>query len=484
MAAARGSAVCGRLRRRYAPRGRGRRWCWRASCWCCPGAGSRRRPRAFMLRERVASAACRRASAGCRFEQISPQLAIAVVAAEDQRFPQHNGFDFDAIERALEESAPQAAGRLHDLAAGREEPLPVAGPQLRAQGARGLAHRLHRGAVAEAAHPRGVSEHGRVRARRVRRGAASEHLLREARAASSTLGEASLLAAALPSPKRSSRAKPSDVPAAARAAEIEARCAPARRQRLSCAPLSGPRGGLAVKKLTVRDAAALLNVSEKSVYRWIKQGVLPAYRVNDQYRINRAELLEWATARKMHVSPEIFAEPENDAEPAPTLEDALRAGGIHYRVGGHDKPSALQRRGRHPRPARRRRSRVPVPGPARARGARVDGSRGWHRDSARAQSDRAAPLAPDRDAVLPRAPRRLRRAGRSAGHRALHAHQPDRPRSISICCRVWPSPCASRASRRRCARRPPATRFTARCTPPRRRWSRSERSAIPEPARG
>src|SRR5262245_11428663 len=35
--------------------------------------------------------------------QISPQLAIAVVAAEDQRFPEHNGFDFDAIGRALGE---------------------------------------------------------------------------------------------------------------------------------------------------------------------------------------------------------------------------------------------------------------------------------------------------------------------------------------------------------------------------------------------
>jgi PTS system nitrogen regulatory IIA component len=97
-----------------------------------------------------------------------------------------------------------------------------------------------------------------------------------------------------------------------------------------------------VKKLTVRDAAALLNASEKSVYRWIKQGLLPAYRINDQYRINRAELLEWATARKLHVSPEIFAEPESEGAPTPTLEDALRAGGIHYRVGGHDKASVLR----------------------------------------------------------------------------------------------------------------------------------------------
>ena len=31
---------------------------------------------------------------------ISPQLALAVVAAEDQNFARHHGFDFDAIERA------------------------------------------------------------------------------------------------------------------------------------------------------------------------------------------------------------------------------------------------------------------------------------------------------------------------------------------------------------------------------------------------
>lgn len=97
-----------------------------------------------------------------------------------------------------------------------------------------------------------------------------------------------------------------------------------------------------MKKLTVREAAAFLGSSEKSVYRWIKGGRLPAYRINDQYRINRAELLEWATVHKLHVSPEIFAEPESEGIPSPALEDALRAGGIHYRVGGRDKESVLR----------------------------------------------------------------------------------------------------------------------------------------------
>src|SRR6266566_10146735 len=94
-------------------------------------------------------------------------------------------------------------------------------------------------------------------------------------------------------------------------------------------------------KLTVRDAARLLSVSEKSVYRWIKQGVIPVYQINDQYRFNRAELLEWATSRKISVSPEIFAEPEGGETPPPSLSEALRAGGVHYRVAGTDKASVL-----------------------------------------------------------------------------------------------------------------------------------------------
>ncbi len=94
-------------------------------------------------------------------------------------------------------------------------------------------------------------------------------------------------------------------------------------------------------KLTVRDAAKILSVSEKTIYRWIKQGVIPAYQISDQYRFNRAELLEWATSRKICVSPEIFAEPEGEVTPMPGLLDALRGGGIYYRIGGTDKASVL-----------------------------------------------------------------------------------------------------------------------------------------------
>ncbi len=94
--------------------------------------------------------------------------------------------------------------------------------------------------------------------------------------------------------------------------------------------------------LTVKDIARLLSVSEKTVYRWINQGELPAYQVHEQYRFNRAEILEWATSRKIPVSPEIFAEPETSGVQMPSLFEALQNGGVNYRVDGADKWGVLK----------------------------------------------------------------------------------------------------------------------------------------------
>lgn len=95
-------------------------------------------------------------------------------------------------------------------------------------------------------------------------------------------------------------------------------------------------------QITVKDAASLLNVSEKTIYRWIRLEVMPVYRVNEQFRFNRAELLEWATSRRIQISPDIFLEGETSKDPLPTLADALKSGGVAYRVVGHDKPSVLR----------------------------------------------------------------------------------------------------------------------------------------------
>jgi PTS system nitrogen regulatory IIA component len=95
-------------------------------------------------------------------------------------------------------------------------------------------------------------------------------------------------------------------------------------------------------QLSVKDAAGILNVSEKTIYRWIKQEVVPVYRINEQFRFNRAELLEWATSRRIQVSPDIFLEGDKSNVPLPSLQDALKAGGVAYRIGGNDQMSVLR----------------------------------------------------------------------------------------------------------------------------------------------
>lgn len=93
--------------------------------------------------------------------------------------------------------------------------------------------------------------------------------------------------------------------------------------------------------LSVKDAARLLNVSDKTIYRWIKQELIPAYRVSGQHRFNQSELLEWATSRRMGVSPEAYDEPEEAARPLPRLTETLEAGGIVYRLEGRSRNEVL-----------------------------------------------------------------------------------------------------------------------------------------------
>jgi PTS system nitrogen regulatory IIA component len=94
--------------------------------------------------------------------------------------------------------------------------------------------------------------------------------------------------------------------------------------------------------LTVKDVAHLLHTSEKTVYRWIRDGVLPAYRINDQYRLNREDLLEWATAKNVKLSPGIFGGEPFTLAQGSTLAEKLRAGGVLYDVEGQDKAQALK----------------------------------------------------------------------------------------------------------------------------------------------
>ncbi len=47
------------------------------------------------------------------WERIAPAARLAVVASEDQKFPDHHGFDFEAIDKALEQNQRRRGRHLH-----------------------------------------------------------------------------------------------------------------------------------------------------------------------------------------------------------------------------------------------------------------------------------------------------------------------------------------------------------------------------------
>lgn len=96
--------------------------------------------------------------------------------------------------------------------------------------------------------------------------------------------------------------------------------------------------------LRASDVAALLGETEETIYRWAREGALPAYRVHEQYCFNRIELQEWATAHGRRLAPTIFA----PVAGTPSLRTALERGGIHYDLGGRSREEVLDAAARLP----------------------------------------------------------------------------------------------------------------------------------------
>jgi nitrogen PTS system EIIA component len=84
-------------------------------------------------------------------------------------------------------------------------------------------------------------------------------------------------------------------------------------------------------RLTLREAAASLNCTEKTVLRWIAQAGLPTMRLGGLYHFNRAELMEWAIHHNIGstaLSCELEPEPDLNCACVSALAGALRAGGV------------------------------------------------------------------------------------------------------------------------------------------------------------
>lgn len=83
-------------------------------------------------------------------------------------------------------------------------------------------------------------------------------------------------------------------------------------------------------------------MSEKTIYRWVAEKKIPAYRIGDQVRFSRAEIIEWANANRVEIAPAACLETEAEGQSACSLVEALEVGGIFYRVEGENRGEALR----------------------------------------------------------------------------------------------------------------------------------------------
>lgn len=95
-------------------------------------------------------------------------------------------------------------------------------------------------------------------------------------------------------------------------------------------------------ELRVREVAKLFAVPEKKIYQWVEEEGLPSHQISGQHWFNRAELLEWATARQIPLSNELFGDQTKISEQPASLADALQLGGIFHGAGVTDRESALR----------------------------------------------------------------------------------------------------------------------------------------------
>jgi nitrogen PTS system EIIA component len=91
-------------------------------------------------------------------------------------------------------------------------------------------------------------------------------------------------------------------------------------------------------QLTVKEAAKFLDVPERQIFAWIDDGEIPFSRGHGGIRFNEAELLEWATSRRLPASHEL----QSTNGEASSLADAPSLGGVHHGVAAADRDAAIR----------------------------------------------------------------------------------------------------------------------------------------------
>jgi PTS system nitrogen regulatory IIA component len=108
--------------------------------------------------------------------------------------------------------------------------------------------------------------------------------------------------------------------------------------------------------LKIEDVADLLNVSDTTIRRWLRDGKIPAYRINHQYRFSKIEIENWVMSCKLKRSEadfEPFAQDPRTQEEKEahahrsglqsfSLYRAIHKGGVLRKVKGKHKEEVIR----------------------------------------------------------------------------------------------------------------------------------------------
>ena len=86
--------------------------------------------------------------------------------------------------------------------------------------------------------------------------------------------------------------------------------------------------------LKIQDIAELLEVSENTIYKEIKESKIPVHKIGHQYRFNKEEINDWILKNRLNVSSKIID--LNVSKKPISLTDLIKKGGIFYNIRGNN----------------------------------------------------------------------------------------------------------------------------------------------------
>lgn len=94
--------------------------------------------------------------------------------------------------------------------------------------------------------------------------------------------------------------------------------------------------------LKIKDVAELLNVTEDMIKHLISEGKIPFYKLNKQYRFDRAEIENWVMCSSTDLEEVLERKISQTDNKKFSLYRAIHRGGVHFNVNGKNKEEVIR----------------------------------------------------------------------------------------------------------------------------------------------